>query len=312
MTVQIPSTLSDHPQLVGIIRFPNCTVTTQQVVVPTVTKDTETGRYKSIRQPVDMATTITGSSVESEVINVPKNKVTDFYPYTYYVLTDGETEPLIMYPQYLPSSFTIKGKFALSHSPIERYFPSSYKGETTGNVYNITNTSQMMLPTSTNEGVSYMNANANTLQAERSNRKIQNIISGIGIVGSTLTGNMNGVLGSTASMMNGLMSLKQVDARTKDLQMTPNSISSFGTPSTRKSFGTDVVRVLKYTVDDVIKSKVENFCDRYGNKYNNYATINLKTYKGYLKMLDVDIDAKIDSEYVNKICSILERGVFIE
>lgn len=314
MAVEIPKTLSDHPQLVGIVRFPSCEVTTDEVIVPLVIKTTTDNKYMSLRQVVDMATTINGADVESSVINISKNKVTDFYPYTYYVLTDSECDPLIMQPQYLPSSFTIKGKFALSHAPIERYYPSNYKGDTTGNVYNITNTSQMMLPTSTNEGVAYMNANANAIQTERSNKIWQNVIGGITTIGSLATSpvSANGVLGGIGTVASGIMGLKSADARTKDVQMTPNSISSFGTPSTRKSFNTDKVRLLKYTVNDNIKNKVENFCLRYGNKYNNFGVIDLKRYKGYIKYISPDINSKIDNIYIDKIREIFERGVFIE
>lgn len=312
MAVEIPKTLSDHPQLVGIVRFPSCNITTQEVIIPLVIKTTTDNKYMSLRQVVDMATSITGANVESAAIQVPKSKVTDFYPYTYFVLTDGETDPLIMYPQYLPGSFTIKGKFALSHSPIERYYPSSYKGDTSGNVYNITNTSQMMLPTSSNEGVAYMNANANAMETQRSNSMIQNVISGVGMLASGLMGNVGGVLGGAAGLTSGIMNLRESDARIKDIQMTPNSISSFGTPSTRKSFNTDKVRVLKYTVNDNIKNKVENFCLRYGNKFNNYDTIDIKNYKGFIKFISPDVDSKIDNIHINKIISILERGVYIE
>ena len=91
-----------------------------------------------------------------------------------------------------------------------------------------------------------------------------------------------------------------------------NSITSFGTPSTRKSFNTDKVRLLKYTVNDNIKNKVENFCIRYGNKYNNFGVIDLKTYKGYIKYISPDINSKIDNIYIDKIREIFERGVFIE
>ena len=312
MAVEIPKTLSDHPQLVGIVRFPSCNITTQEVIIPLVIKTTTDNKYMSLRQVVDMATSITGVEVESAAIQVPKAKVTDFYPYTYFVLTDGETDPLIMYPQYLLVSFTIKGKFALSHSPIERYYPSSYKGDTSGNVYNITNTSQMMLPTSSNEGVAYMNANANAMETQRSNSMIQNVISGVGMVASGLMGNANGFLGGAAGLTSGIMNLRESDARIKDIQMTPNSISSFGTPSTRKSFNTDKVRVLKYTVNDNIKNKVENFCLRYGNKFNNYDTIDIKNYKGFIKFISPDVDSNIDNIHINKIISILERGVYIE
>ena len=61
-----------------------------------------------------------------------------------------------------------------------------------------------------------------------------------------------------------------------------------------------------------MKNKVNNFVARYGNKYNNYAEIDLKNYKGYVKFISPDIDSSIDNIYINKIISILERGVFIE
>ena len=61
-----------------------------------------------------------------------------------------------------------------------------------------------------------------------------------------------------------------------------------------------------------MKNKVNNFVARYGNKYNNYAEIDLKSYKGYVKFISPDIDSSIDNIYINKIISILERGVFIE
>ena len=98
------------------------------------------------------------------------------------------------------------------------------------------------------------------------------------------------------------MSLKESDARNKDIEMTPNSITSFGTPSTRKSFNTDKVRLLKYTVNDNIKNKVENFCIRYGNKYNNFGVIDLKTYKGYIKYYRADASEEKSDTFHRVFC----------
>ena len=50
----------------------------------------------------------------------------------------------------------------------------------------------------------------------------------------------------------------------------------------------------------------------YGNKYNNYTTIDIKNYKGFIKFIDVDIDGGIDNIYLSKIIEILERGIYIE
>lgn len=308
--VVMPKTLSDHPSLVGIVRFPNCSYTTDEIPVPLVIKDTE-GKFLSLRQMVDMATSINGADKTSSPVTIPKSKITDFYPYTYYVLTDGESEPLIMHPQYMPSSLTIKGKFALSHQPVERYFPVGYKGDNDGTVYNITNLNQMMLPTATNEGISYMNANANTIMQNRKSQVTGNVLNGIGALASAITNPMTIGYG-VQTVISGINSIKETDARNKDSMLTPNTISSFGSPSTRKAFNTDNVRLLRYSVKDNVKQKINNFIKRYGNKYNNYATIDLKTYKGYIKFISPDIDSKIDNVYINKLQQILERGIYIE
>ena len=308
--VVMPNTLSDHPSLVGIVRFPFCSYETQEVPVPLVIKDTE-GKFLALRQIVDMATTITGVEKTSSPIEIPKSNLTDFYPYTYYVLTDGEGDPVIMQPQYMPSSLIIKGKFALSHQPVERYYPVGYKGDQDGTIYNITNLNQMMLPTATNEGINYMNANANTIMQNRKSQVTGNILNGIGALANTLVNPMTIGYG-VQSVVNGINSIKETDARNKDNALTPSTIASFGTPSTRKAFGTDNVRLLRYTVKDNVKQKINNFVARYGNKYNNYATINLRSYKGYIKFISPNLDSKIDNIYLNKIQEIFERGVYIE
>lgn len=309
--VVMPKTLSDHPSLVGIVRFPSCNITVQEVPVPLVIKDSK-GNFMSLRQIVDMAVSITGNVKTSAAISIPKNKITDFYPYTYYVLTDGEAEPLIMLPQYMPNSCVVKGEFALSHQPVERYYVQGYKGDNDGRVYNITNLNQMMLPTATNEGLSYMNANANTIMQNRKNQITGNVLNAVNVVGSALaTGGMS-LIGGVSSVISGINSIKETDARNKDTLLTPNTISSFGTPSTRKAFNTDSVKLLRYSIKDNVKNKINNFTERYGNKFNNYATIDLKSYKGYLKMISPDIDSKIDNMHVRKIIEILERGVYIE
>lgn len=312
MALNLPSSLSDHPSLVGIIRFPTCTYEYNQVTIPMITKNAE-NKWESVQQTVFMATTITGGSKESSSFTVPKASITDFFPYTYYVLTDNETEPLIMFPQYLPSSFTVKGKFALSNQPIERYYPSSYKGDTTGNIYNITNTNQMMLPTATNEGINYMNANSNTMAQSRKTQITGNVLNAVNVGASAImTGGLSLVGGGVTSVISGITEIQNTNARNKDLMLTPSTISSFGTPSSRKAFGNDSVRVIKYTVSDNIKTKVNNYVARYGNKYNSYADINLKTYKGFLKVIAPKVSSKIDNVFLNQIKSILERGVFIE
>ena len=307
----LPTTLSDHPSLIGVVRFPKCSFTTNEVNIPIVIKNNQT--YENWLQVVDMANTITSSNKESKAFTIPKNSITDFYPYTYYALTDGESEPLILLPQHLPSSVTFKSKFALSNQPIERFYPSNYKGDIEGRVYNITNVNQMMLPTGTNEGINYMNANANTLSQSRKGQEVGMVLNAITTIASNIIApSTTGMVMGGANMVDGFMNIKESNARAKDVALTPNTISSFGTPSTRQAFNTDNVRLLKYSISELGKTKITNFCNRYGNKFNNYTTIDIRTYKGYLKMISPKIISDLDVNIIEKITSIFERGVYIE
>ena len=309
--VKFPSSLSDHPSLIGILRMPKADIETSKMIIPYI--EEKEGKFTQKGQEVQMAITIYGEDKTSSAYSVPKSNITDFYPYSYYVLSDGEAEPLIMQPQYMPSSVIVKGKFALSHQPVERYYVVGYKGDNDGRVYNITNVNQMMLPTASNEGLQFLNANANTIAQTRKNQVTGNILNAINVVGSAIaTGGMSLIGGGVTSVISGINSIKETDARNKDTLLTPSTISSFGTPSTRQAFNNDSVRLIRYTVKDTVKNKVNNFIARYGNKYNNYAEIDLKNYKGYVKFISPDIDTSIDNIYINKIISILERGVFIE
>ena len=309
---KLPDTLTDHPSLIGVIRFP-CITHGEKVDINIPIISNDGGVWKSISQKVEMSTSINSTSRTSNNYKVPKTNVTDFYPYTYYVLSDGECEPLILYPQYMPSVVCIESDVALSHQPVERYYIEGYKGDSKGHSYNITNLNQMMLPTASNEGIGYMSANANTIMQNRKSAITSNILSAtVGAISSIASGNIMGGISTVASSISGIDSIKSIDARNKDLSLTPSSIASFGTPATRDKFDNNKVRLLKYTVNDNVKNKINNFCNRYGNKYNNYGSINLKSYKGYIKFNSIDIDSKIDNIHINKIKSILERGVYCE
>ena len=313
----IPTALADHPSLVGIVRFPDCVYSTQEIGIPFLMRydpvfenDETEVTYGTVIYEANVCTEITTTTLTGNGGTVTKNEVTDFYPYTVYVLTDGEADPLVMKPQDLPSTITVKGKFALSHIPIERYYIPGYKGDNDGKIYNITNANQMMLPTGNNTASAYLSSNGGSLSMQRKHSVTENIISGIATgLNAVSSGN---VVGGVGSIVGGINRIKESDQRIQDVLLTPNSIASWGTPSTRNAFNTNSVRIVKYTVSETVKNKIRNFVARFGNKYNNYATINLKNYKGYIKFISPDIDSSIDNIYINKIREILERGVYIE
>ena len=306
--------LIDHPSLVGIIRMPKCTYTKVNFAIPVL--NIEGGKIiKNHLGCQYMVNNINSVDVTSPAFTINKASITDFYPYTYYTLTDGESEPLIMKPQNMGNSVSIIGKYAISHTPVERFYPSIYKGDTTGTIYNITNTSIMMLPTGTNAGLEILSSGLAQFEQSKNSLIANTLVGGVTAIGGVASGNAMGVmagltLGSQA--ISSLTSVKEHMARVQDLELTPTSIKSYGTPSTRSKFNTNKVRLIKYTIQDKYKKRINNFIERYGNKYNNYTTINIKNYKGYIKFIDVDIDSGIDNIYLRKIIEILERGIYIE
>lgn len=305
------SNINCHPSLVGIVRFPShTTITTSNTTIPFL--HVVNGALSKDNMGAKVATTINTTSITSSVITVSKSKITDFFPYTYYVLSDGETNPLTMQPQYLPTSFTVKGVFANSHSPSERFYPSSYKGDTTGNIYNITNANAMMLPTGKNTGLEQTQASFYSLQAEKKS-SITNSLLGVGLaVGGAIGGNPLAIASGVATATSGVMNIINTMSRYKDLELTPSSISSFGTPSSRDKFNTKYVKVLKYTITENQKSKVNAFVNRFGNKFNNYGYFNITDYKGFIKLAQPNILGGIDNSFKNRIISTLERGVYFE
>lgn len=310
--------LLDNPSLVGIVRFPKCNFTIEQIFIPLIKKVNGTIIESGVG--VQMASNITSVSVSGGSVEVPLNTITDFYPYTYYVLTDGESTPLTIMPQYTNGTIQVKGKFALSHTPVERFYPTYYKGDSSGIIYNITNAENMTLPVGQNTGLEYLTSNSSSIQAQkevaRTNQLLGYSMSAAGMLGSALTGN---VIGMGLSALSGIQtakssynSIKESMARLKDIETTPSSIKSFGTPSTRNAFNTNKVRIIKYTIEDKYKNRINNFIERYGNKYNNYANINLRSYKGFIKFNSPDIDSKLDNEIIASLITILERGVYVE
>lgn len=303
--------LSNQPNLIGIIKMPKGNYSTTTLELPIV-KMVDNKIVKELITCPQVVTFIERSDKISGTYSIPKNVITDFFPYTYYLLTDGESEPLLLKPQYLGDTVSIKGRIAMGYSPVERYYPTYYKGSTDGTLYNITNTSVMMLPTATNGGLETLMSNVNSIQQQKAST-ITSVLGSVALaVGGAITGNPLAIGGAIVTGVNGINSIKENIARNKDIELAPNTMKSVGTVNTRDSFNTNNVRLVKMTITNNMKSRLLNFIERYGNKYNNYATINLKTYKGYIKFVSPDIDSKIDNMYINKLVGILERGIYFE
>ena len=88
---------------------------------------------------------------------------------------------------------------------------------------------QMILPTATNEGLTYMNANANTIAQTRKNQITSNVLNAVNTATSAIaTGGLSLIGGGVSNVISGVNTVKEIDARNKDTMLTPSTISSFG------------------------------------------------------------------------------------
>lgn len=295
------------PNLVGIIRLTSVTYDKVEMFVPYIkVSDGKMTRTGSVGM---FAHNITSSVKTGVGVDVPKTSIFDFFPYTYYMITDFESEPLILYPQYLSNTLTVNGITIPSHTPIERYYPNYYKGSSDGKLYYIENNSISMLPVGTNGGIETITNSYASLKQEQ-NTMVLNAISSVadGVV-SLATGNVGSGI---SQITGGINSVFDKLSRRKDLMLTPNTVKTLGTANTRQKLGTKSVHIIKYSIEEKYKNRIQNFIDRYGNKFNGYATIDIKNYKGFIKYNSPNLDTSIDNIYTNKIIQILERGVYIE
>ena len=317
MGVKLPKTLANNSSLVGIMRLPKCSYSETLITIPVLVKEGKT--WKTYKQRVPVCPELIGNLDQEKVVAIPKNTVTDFYPYTYYVLSDGECDPLVLLPQYMDSSSTFKGIYALSHQPVERYYCKNYRGDSEGRVYNITNTTQVLLPTANNSGTSFITANATTLnQSRRSNLSsvgLNMLNSAVGLGGAFFTGgaSLGMTVGSLGNIVGGINSIKENIAKSTDNALTPNTISSFGTPSTREKFKTNNVRLIKYTVGDDKKTQIQSFYNKYGYKQNKYIDkFTMENQSGFISFTGGTYLKGIDNSFLTTIQNIFERGVIFE
>ena len=317
MGVTLPKTLANNNSLVGIMRMPKCSYSETLITVPVLVKEGKS--WKTYKQRIPICPTLIGNLNQEKAVNIPKSTVTDFFPYTYYVLSDGECEPLILLPQYMETSSTFKGIYALSHQPVERYFCKNYRGDSEGRVYNITNTTQVLLPTANNSGTAFITANATNLNQSRNsnltNVGLNMLNSAVGLGGAFFTGgaSLGMTLNSVGSIVGGINNIKENIAKSTDNALIPDTISSFGTPSTREKFKTNNVRLIKYTVANDKKIQIQSFYNKYGYKQNKYIDkFTMVNQSGFISLTGGTYLKGIDNSFLTIIQNIFERGVIFE
>ena len=280
---------------------------------------------------------------------------TYLYPFRYFLVTDYINTPLIIKPQLVNSNdntIVIKVLTApISQEGKYNIFVDNYKNDAYGNLEGIINNTSLMLPVSSSaysqflatSSTSFTQGNINAMlendvtlkQGLKTNQlsQTQNVVStGLGLIGSVLTGNLGGAL-STASngIFNAMNLANQSEFLKENHSLKENAIASMtnakitdmlSTPKALKTCGNDTVfnlansrykiDVIEYGLDSQHYAKIRDYFLRYGYAQNRYMniSINNRKYFTFIKTTICNIQGeKIPHADLNEIKEIFNSGI---
>lgn len=231
------------------------------------------------------------------------------FPYTYNLLTDGQSTPMMVKNEYVPNSVEfVKCAQSMNVNPKTKYYIEGYRGEDNGKTYNITNTTVNDLPLKSDAYLNYLSQNRATATTGIA----------LSLAGSAVTLGLGIASGGIAlpllagSALQGVSTVGAELAKRKDLQTTPDSLKQAGN-NIAFSFVDDSIdlRHMRFEIDGTFKKILGDFFAVYGYKCNELKIPNLKSryYYNYIKMYQANIYGDIDNDELTRIRQIFEAGV---
>lgn len=231
------------------------------------------------------------------------------FPYCYNLLTDGQTTPMMVKNEYVPSALEfVRCAQTVNINPKTKYYIDSYRGEDNGKTYNIINATVNDLPLKSDAYVNYLSQNRASATTGLA----------ISLAGAGLSLGLGVASGGVAMPLLAGTALTSVStvgaelAKRKDLMTTPDSLKQAGN-NIAFSFVDDSIdlRHMRFEIDDRWKKILGDFFAVYGYKCNELKVPDLKSryYYNYIKMYQANIYGDIDQEELTRIKSIFEFGV---
>lgn len=227
------------------------------------------------------------------------------HPYTYNLLTDWKSEPVVYKNEFLPDVIKIKGVQNLSHDMKTKYYIENYKGDEKGKDNAVINQTANSLPLTSDAYLNYMTANAHQTKTQLAMAAVQGAIGGI--YGGT-AGVVGGAIASTAGTI-----LSEV-AKRKDLKNIPDTVRNLGNNISFDLADENVnLCFVMYSLPDTVLKRVGDYFAMYGYKCNELKVPNLKSryYYNYIRTAGCNIKGNISRNDINKIAAIYDKGITV-
>ena len=245
------------------------------------------------------------------------------YPYSFFMYTDGVCEPLIIYPQFVPtdSTYQLTIRQYLNMNGIYQLSLNGYRGDYVGMFHGV-ECKGIPIPTAQSTYVDWKIANKNQ-------RFVNYATQTVNAISSTITGAMTGgVVGGISGLASGASGIISSIAQEKDMQNQPNAIInqnadfSFimqfnmdGDETYSNENGGLALRQIHYRYRDEDMERIALMFHKYGTKQNkliNQPNLNSRQYYNYIKCTDTFLTTQgVPQSAKTQLLNILASGTTI-
>lgn len=237
------------------------------------------------------------------------------HPFQYITLDDDQIEPLVLKPQYFGELYTrVRFNQAIGVNPIVKYYVDDYKGDTGNDTTLINNTVNDLTVASSalSDYLALNKASATTGLAVNTalDVGIAAIRTGVGIAGGNpfaISNAISDVSGIASRLLNENFKRQDLAQGSLNFKAKGNNIYAYV-----QQYGANTgLKVRRYSISDSFKSFVYNYLYHYGYASNDFKVPNIKSryYFNYIQIPDININSKIDNEYIQKLKSIYNNGI---
>lgn len=266
------------------------------------------------------------------------------YPYSFMMLYDGVNQPITLKPQLCESTIEVRVKTSISDKCSSSIYVRGYKGDNFGVFEGMVSGGELELPCTSNNYTNFIARSKNqtkqnvegSLNQLYLNDKINKRNLGFGIgasaikgVGSLLSGNIGGAIGSVGDVAQNLLNYsntKEVNALSRenvikgalaeiqDLRSMPNTLISKGDNVFYGVMNNEGnLSLYRYGVTENFGEILGNYFAMYGYLQNRIMKVNTKSryYYNYISSPNINLKSySIPQMYLNRLKKIFE-GVTI-
>lgn len=237
------------------------------------------------------------------------------HPYQYVTLDDDQIEPLVLKPQYFGNLNTrVRFNQAIGVNPIVKYYVDDYKGDT-GNDTTLINNTQNDLTVASSKLSDYLAQNkASATSGLAVNTAldvgIATLRTGVGIASGNpfaISNAISDVSGIAGRLLNENFKRQDLAQGSLNFKAKGNNIYAY-VQQYDKNTG---LKVRSYSISDSFKNFVYNYFYHFGYATNDFKVPDVKSryYFNYIQIPDININSKIDNEYIQKLKSIYAQGI---